>query len=190
VEPWTKVKWSEARHVAEAMGLDEGEQPEEGVSPASWYEKIVAAGDLELAAAVIGHALPRYEAVAWAARLLEAHSHRRKLAPRDQQTLDRSLRWLDDPTDEFRREAFEASEQAGDGSPERMLGTAIFLSGGSISPPDLTPVSPPPELTGRFAATAVVMAAHRAGDAPGILREALAAGELIAAQGLGAAAGS
>jgi hypothetical protein len=190
MEPWTKVKWSEARQVAEAMGLDEEERPEEGLAPQAWYERVIAAEDLERGVALIGHALSRFEAVAWAARLLEAQSHRRKLRASDQQALDRSLRWLEEPTEDFRREAFDESEQASEGSAERMLASAVFLSGGSVAPVDLPPVNPPPELSGRFAAAAVLIAAHRSGDAPAVLREALADGERIAANGLAAAAGS
>lgn len=186
---WTQVKWSEARQVARAMGLDEKLCPEEGVPPQAWYESALAEGALERAVSLLGHALPRYEAVAWVARLLEADSHRCKLLPRDQQALDRALRWLGDPSDDFRREAFEAAELASEDAPERMLGAAVFLSGGSMAPPDLPPVQPAPELCGRFAAAAVVLAAHRSGEAEIALREALAAGEAIAAYGLGATAG-
>jgi hypothetical protein len=188
MEPWTKVKWSEARQIAEVMGLDEAEWPEEGIPPQAWYQKLIAQEDLELAVALIGHALSRFEAVAWAARLLESQSRSRKLAPRDQQALDRSLRWLDEPSDDYRREAFVASEQAGVGTAERLLGSAVFLSGGSIAPVDLPPVNPPAQLSGRLAASAVLVAAHRTGDAAAALREALAAGERIAASGLGIAA--
>ncbi|HEX8240428.1 MAG TPA: hypothetical protein VF574_11880 [Allosphingosinicella sp.] len=181
---WTKVKWSEARQVAEAMGLAEEERPGEGLAPEAWYAEIVSAGDLERAASLIGHALPRYESVAWAARQLEAQSHVRKLPARDQQALDRALRWLDEPTDEFRRETFEAAEQASEDSAERMLANAVFLSGGSIAPADLNPVSPLPELSGRFAVSAVLIAAHRSADAPAALKDALASAEAIAVQGL------
>ncbi|MBV9931861.1 MAG: hypothetical protein JO013_13080 [Alphaproteobacteria bacterium] len=184
---WIKVKWSEARQIAAAMDLPEGDQPDDGVAPRRWYEQLVEAGEIERAVTLLGHALPRYEGIAWAARIVEARSHRVKLPPRDQQALDRALRWVDDPTDEFRRDAFVSAEDATEGSAERLLGTAVFLSGGSIAPDDLPPVLPPPQLSGRLAASAVMVAAYGSEDPEGVLREALSAGE-HAATGAGTAA--
>jgi len=186
---WTKVKWSEAAQVAEAMELDEESCPKAGLDPQGYFNQLVDAGDLEQAVSFLGHALPRYEAVAWAARFLEKHSHRTKLPRRDQQTLDRVLRWLDDPSDEFRREAFDASEGASTDSAERLLAMSVFLSGGSVAPIDLPAVAPPQALCGRLAAAAVVVAAHRTGDSAEAMREALATGGRIAAHGLEAATG-
>jgi hypothetical protein len=186
---WTKVKWSEAAQVAEAMELDEEHLPKAGLDPQSYFSQLVEAGDLEQAVTFLGHALPRYEAVAWAARLLERDSHRKKLRRCDQQTLDRVLRWLDDPSDEFRREAFEASEDATADGAERLLAMSVFLSGGSIAPVDLPAVTAPQALCGRLAAAAVVVAAHRTDDPAEALKDALTSGGRIAAHGIEAATG-
>jgi hypothetical protein len=62
------------------------------------------------------------------------------------------------------------------------------MSGGSISEPDLPPVLPAPELSGKLAAGAIIVAAHRSGDAKAALEAALEFGEGIAARGVDAQA--
>ncbi len=52
-----------------------------------------------------------------------------------------------------------AAEQAGIATPAGCLGLAVFLSGGSLAPPD-TPVAPEaePQLSGRMTAAALALA--------------------------------
>ena len=55
--------------------------------------------------------------------------------------------------------ALRSAEQAGIGTPAGCLGLAVFLSGGSIAPPD-TPFAPEPEpyLSARMVASAMSLA--------------------------------
>lgn len=181
---WSKVKWTEARQIAEAMDSDVPELPEEGVDPQSHYAALKASGDLDQALTYLGHALPRYEAVAWAAHVVRTMPGPAKMPALNRQALDRTLQWVEEPTEEYRRAAHQAAESAGRESPERLLAMAAFLSGGSIAPPDLPPVNPPQGVCGRMAAAAVLVAAHRSGDAKAALVTALATGEKIAARGV------
>lgn len=185
---WSKVKWTEARQIAEAMDTDLAELPEEGIDPQSHYAALKDGGDLDGALSYLGHALPRYEAVAWAAHMIRSLPCPAQMPPLNRQALDRTLQWVEEPTEEYRRAAHQAAEAAGRDSPERMLAMAAFLSGGSIAPPDLPPVNPPQGVCGRVAAAAVLVAAHRSGDAKGALTTALAVGEKVAARGIEALA--
>lgn len=184
MEKWTKVKWTEARQIAAAMDADAASLPDEGVDPGSYYSNLRSTGELDRALSYLGHALPRYEAVAWAAHMLRQMPSKGPPLPLDRQALDRTLQWIDEPTDEYRRAAYQAAEVAARESPERLLAMAAFTSGGSIAPPDLPPVNPPQEVCGRIAAAAVLVAAHRSGDAANAIAAALDAGERVAARGV------
>ena len=68
--------------------------------------------------------------------------------------------WLEDPTDERRRAAMAAAEQAGVGSPAGCLGLAVFLCGGSLAPPHVNPgPEPAPYLYAKAIGGAMAMAA-------------------------------
>ena len=187
MDKWSQVKWTEARQIAEAMEVEPAALPEDGIDPRSFYQSLKDKGELDRAVRYLGHALPRFEAVAWAAHCVRS-------VPRDQphaldrQALDRTLQWLDEPTDDYRRAAQQAGQSASKGSPEGLLAMAAFMSGGSISPPDLPPVNPPQEVCGRIASAAVLIAAHRSKEPAAAIAAALEAGEAVAAKGAGALA--
>ncbi|WP_299647174.1 hypothetical protein [Sphingomonas bacterium] len=183
---WNQVRWTEAHQIASLMGTPADALPEAGVTPDQHYAALREAGDRPGAVNFLGHALQRLEALAWAARVLEMEGATRELRRPDRQALDHALRWLGDPNDVTRRAAMDAAEAAGEASPERMLGTGVFFSGGSISDPDLPAVLPAPELAGRFAAIAVTLAAARAEDRDAVLDRAMALGERVASEGTGA----
>lgn len=184
MEDWTKVKWTEARQVAELMGVDEDSRPAEGIKPNAYYAERRTAGDLEQAVAFIGHALPRHEGVAWAAQVLDERAREEKLKPRDRQALDVAMRWVGEPNDDHRRAAYEAAGTASENSAESLLALAVYFSGGSIAPPDLQPVLPPPEISGRLGSAAVIVAAHRSADSKAAMARALDLGEQVAAKGI------
>lgn len=178
---WTQVKWTEARQIGELMNRPELGDPE--ASPEAAYRKLRTEGDLDTAVRYLAHALPRAETIAWAARLLDERSRTTELTVPERQALDRTVRWLEEPTDEYRRAAFEAAALAPEDSPERLLASAVFLSGGSISEPDLPPVQPQPQVCGQLAGTAVLTAAYRSPAPETALAAACDLGDKIAAEG-------
>lgn len=184
MDKWTKVKWTEARQIAVAMDSESSSLPEEGVDPRTYYASLKAGGELDRALAYLGHALPRYEAVAWAAHMVRTMPSQAGAQPLNRQALDRTLQWVEEPNDDYRRAAHQAAEAAGRESPERLLAMAAFTSGGSIAPPDLPPVNPPQDVCGRIAAAAVLVAAHRSGDSAKAIAAALDVGEQVAARGV------
>lgn len=181
---WDQVKWTQARQVADLMELDVSLLGDPEGNPESGYQTLRRRGELSLAIRYLGHALPKLEALAWAAHLLQAWSRAAKLEVPEQQALDCAMRWLEEPTDEYRRAAHEAAEAAGGNSAERLLGYAVFMSGGSISQPDLPPVQPPQQVCGRLAASAVIAGAYRTASPSEALVAACDAGEKVAALGV------
>ena len=112
---WTTIRMTQARQVAELMGTDEDALPPPEQAVRAHYDALRAdGGSGRHAIAFIGHALPRMEAIAWAARLLDEESRRIDLARRDRQALDHVLRWLGDPDDGRRRSARESADAAGE----------------------------------------------------------------------------
>lgn len=69
--------------------------------------------------------------------------------------------WAARPTDDNRRAAFAAAEAAGVGTPAGLAGAAAFFADGSLGPPNVPPVPPPPHAYAKAAAGAVQLAAVR-----------------------------
>lgn len=180
---WPTVRLTEARQVLALMDVEEEDLPPPGGDLHAWYDGLRHASPAD-AVDYIAHALPRFEAVAWAAAFLHERSRDRDLPGRDRLALDHAMRWLDEPNDANRRAVHAAAQAAGQRSPERMLGSAVFYSGGSISPVGAAPVLPPEEAALRCAAGAVKMAAYRTETPIEALAEALALAEQVAERGV------
>lgn len=186
---WRRVKWSEARQVLDILGaVEAAKEGEAGKPPAAYFDHLRQTGREIEAVKFLGQALPRLEAVGWAARAV------RDLEPEgldrnrpEGKALRAALLWLADPTETRRRAAFDASEACDTSSPESLAAKAAFFSGGSIAPPDAQPLPAPRDAAGRFASGAVMLAAARRRDMNASLKRALDAGARIAADGLEAA---
>jgi hypothetical protein len=176
---WQKVRWTQARQITQLMGAKESESPSPEVQPADFYASLREQGDLAEAVRFLGHALPRYEAVVWAAQAIKAMPG----LSLDTGLMKAVKSWIDDPEDGKRRNVWSAAEMADEDNPERLLGYSVFLSGGSIAPQDQAPVNPAPQLCGQLASAAIIAAAHASGDPEATLGAALSAGEAIAGGG-------
>lgn len=171
---WPKVRWTQARQIAELMELPARELPAPDMTPQGWVEGRVAQGDVAGAVMFMGHALPRYEAVSWAASAV---------APAGQSPSPIAgavARWLETSEESERRTLWTLAEQADEDNPERLLAYSVFFSGGSIAPEDQAPVNPDPALCGRFAAAAIVKSAYAQDDPDAVLSAALDRGRGIA----------
>lgn len=92
---WKQVKWTEAGQVAAILGWPASKHDAE--PPEAAFDRLRAEGRDDDAALFLGQALPRFEAVAWAAQSV------RRLAPvdapeGDAQALKAALLWLQDPS--------------------------------------------------------------------------------------------
>ena len=161
---WDAVSWSFADQIASLFELSEpsaallaGDTP-----PDAFFATLRKAGALDDAVNFLALALPRRAAIAWARDCIAHTSRQAKLRRTDIVASSAVGAWLDDPSDERRWVAREAAEAAGFSSPEALLAMAIFVSGGSISQPGTPhPVPAAPELTGKLAGGAVLLASVR-----------------------------
>lgn len=174
------MKWTEAGQVTAVLGWkDAAGDPPPGDAPRAYFDALRAAGRDSDAVEFLSQALPRWEAVAWAAR-----SVRDLGSPADEadaRALKAALLWVQDPSEERRRAAQEAAEGAEPDSPARLAALAAFYSGGSIAPADADVLPAPRDAAGRFAAGAILTAAARADDMDAALASSLGAGAAIAA---------
>ncbi len=185
---WPIVKLTQARQVLALMDVDEDELPPAADDLHARYDALRGGDAPADALDYIAHALPRLEAVTWAARCLHDQARDRSLPIRDQLALDHAMRWIDEPSDTHRRATHAAAEAAGHRSPERMLGMAVYYSGGSIAPVNAAPVLAPPEACLRYAAGAVKASAYRSATPGAAMATALVLAEQVAERGVEALA--
>ena len=186
---WKRVKWSEARQVLSVLGVPEEEAAADpSGSPQAYFDALRKAGRLTDAAAFLAQALPRLEAVTWAARSVRDVGGSRPRKPAEAAALKAALLWVQDPTDARRRAAFDAAAAADGSSPEALAALSAFFSGGSIAPGPYEPIPAPRDAAGRFAAGAVIVAAAKSADMTAALEGCLQAGEVLATEGLQAGA--
>jgi hypothetical protein len=178
---WPKSNWTDAGQIYEFIGgaithdgpVDALNQP-----PSDYFSVLMEAGKLRDAVYFVSHALPRYESVVWAAQTLLASG----TVDRHNPLVVAVLRWIDDPCEDLRRnvQTLTAAEQII--TPAYMLANSVFMSGGSISTPDATPVLAPPNACAKFATGAVLDAAAASGNSAQLLRQAAELGHAMASQ--------
>ena len=177
---WNRVKWTEAGQVTAVLGWPQGPaDPAPRQAPRQYFEALTAAGRGEDAVEFLAQALPRWEAVAWAARSVRDIGGMD--AEADADALKAALLWVQDPSESRRRAASDAAEAAEPDSPARMAALAAFYSGGSIAPPDGEMLPAPRDAAGRLAAGAILLAAARSEDMEQALAASLRTGAAIAA---------
>jgi hypothetical protein len=165
---------------AAAAALGEADRPMAAVT------NLAAAGFLIEAARVCAHALPRREAVWWAARCAAATAPA-TLPEADQAACTLAEAWVRRISDETRRAAMAKAETAGFRSPEAWVAVAAFWSGDSMSPLGQPTLPPAPHLAGIAVAGAVILASVRGQPArqPARLRRFLDSARDIASGGAG-----
>ena len=129
----------------------------EGLSGRDFVNQLMAGQQFIDSVKFMAHALPPREGVWWAWMCA------RKVAgpeppPPVKASLEATEKWLSQPSDELRRAAKEAAEQA-DGTAAWCVGMAAFLSGGSVAPPDSLVVPPAEFASAKTVAGAVMISA-------------------------------
>ncbi|MDR3509166.1 MAG: hypothetical protein P4L64_14830 [Caulobacteraceae bacterium] len=175
------MKWTEARQVVRLLGWPQGDGPDPSKPPSHYFEGLRRADRLADAAKFLGMALPRWETVAWAARVLREVGERNPGSP-EADTLKAVMLWIQDPTEARRRATYDAAQGADVASPERLAAMAVFYSGGSVAPPDCEPLPAPRDAAGRFSAGAVLAAAARTQDPVMALNRGLDLGTTLAVE--------
>lgn len=120
------------------------------------------AGHIADALRLVATALPPRQGIWWA---WAAATHGVRLAgegpvkPAVTEALAAAERWITTPDDEARRAAWAASERAGLDTPAGCVAAAPFFAAGSIAPPDVAFIPPPPGIYTTMVATAVFLSA-------------------------------
>lgn len=94
----------------------------------------------------LARTLPSQYAIIWAERCVDQFLGRDP-KPLEQQCVGQVRQWLSDPSDANRRAALQAAEASEFEGGCAWLAAAVGFSGGSLAPPDLAEVPPPPHLT-------------------------------------------
>ena len=177
---WAVVQWTQAHQIGKIMKLKGPKLPPTGITPDQHFRALVDGDRQAEAVAFLAHALPRYELIMWATRLLGAVRPDSEREGEDLRAIDIARRWVRDPADEIRRQAWTMADSMEESSPEKLLLNAIFMSGGSIAPEDLPPVHPPEETAAHLAGAAIALAAYNTPSPVSALATALEMGENLA----------
>lgn len=129
-----------------------------GHSPKQFVAALASKGLSVDAMRVVPFALTKREAIWWAAQCLRGVPH---LAadPKAISAIGAAEKWCANPSDDNRRTALLASEMAVLSTPAGCLAMAVFLSEGSLAPPAVAAVPPPPNVGPSMAGNAVLLAA-------------------------------
>lgn len=135
----------------------------ETLSSAEFAERLGQAQLYPDALRMLAHSLPVREAIWWGCLCLW-HS-RQPPAGVEQEAFRAAVRWVQAPGEAPRRAAGKAGEAAGMNTAAGCLAKSAFYNSGSITPPGLPEVKPPPGLATKTVAVAVVLAANQGGPA-------------------------
>jgi hypothetical protein len=127
------------------------------LQPAVFLKQLVEKGHLTDAVQLLGHTLPKREAVGWAV-VCAREAYGPKPEPKEAAALQAAQKWVIDPSEDNRRAAQKASETASLGNAAGCCAGAAFFSGGSMGPPNQPVVAPDERLTGKVVSGAVLLA--------------------------------
>lgn len=161
---WDAVKFTQAGQVARLFDLSDEARAllDDRDTPEGFFNLLKDAGAQDDAMAFLSFALPRRQAIAWGRDCVNKTGRSVTLTLADTAATSAVAAWLDDPSEERRWTAHAAAMDAGLTTAEAMLAFSVYVSGGSLAPPNCPqPVQPAPDLAGRIVFGAVLIAAVR-----------------------------
>jgi len=171
---WPLTMWSDARQICAVLRwprmLGDDEPPDR------FFRDLRAQGRDSEATLFLGQALPRFEAVLWAAGAITTSR-----TTVDAKAMAAVHGWLREPSDRHRRIAGLCAQAIRGTSAARLCAQAVFVAGGSLMSPDKPAIAAPKDATGRLAAAAVLAAAADSHIRSIVLARALDHGSLLAA---------
>jgi hypothetical protein len=128
-------------------------------APVAYVEQLAREGLAADGLEFVAHWLPKRAAIWWGCLCLW-HVRRPTLPAAEEAALRALVQWVRDPS-ETRRRALDAVAAAAGHmrTPAGGLACAAFFSGGSLAPPGLPVVAPPPDLTAHTVAQVLGVAA-------------------------------
>ena len=162
MKPWKKVTAKTARELCDRFKPDLGAAAKallkDDMTPQAYFDALIAAGLSVEAAKFLAFCLPKREAAWWACLCARAVLPAKPEGPH-LAALTAAEAWVFKPNDDNRQAALVQGEDGGS-SAAAMAAKAAAWSGGSLVPPDLEPVPPADDLTGRAVGGAFVKAAY------------------------------
>jgi hypothetical protein len=150
-----------AATVCEQFELDDEAKPflEPQMTVREFYELLGKRQLFADAERLLAHALPKREAVWWAAQCIKA-TFGDQLPPADKAAFAVAEEWAAEPTESNRRRAEGAAERTKHETAAGWSAAAAFFSGGSIAPAGMPDVSPTETLTAQAVVVAISLSAN------------------------------
>jgi hypothetical protein len=132
-ECWKKIVAERACDIIDTADLepDSRDLMDSGMRPETFIEKLSAAGKWMDAVKVMAHALPRREAVWWASVCAEQMNGPGGDAD-EVAALKAAENWVYEPTDEYRKKAFQLAQNSRTNSLGTLTALAAACSGGNL----------------------------------------------------------
>ncbi|MBV8572660.1 MAG: hypothetical protein JO319_18725 [Acidobacteriaceae bacterium] len=140
--------------------LSEGAQKlfRSDLTPAAYLAGLSNAGLFPDAVKFTAQVLGAKKSVAWAAACVRELGAENGQTEQQKAALAAAQQWLTEANDEARRAAQKAAELAKISTPEGCVAIAAFFSEGSIAPPHVQSVPPPPNVAAKIAAGGILLA--------------------------------
>lgn len=190
--PFTKLTDTPLADVAQLgeLGEDARGLLPGATAPEGFVDSLIQAGLFDDAERYLANAMRPREGVWWACLAARAFAEfGGQLSPADQAALAAAEAWVFKPDEDNRRAAHERAMATQFSNPAAWAAMAAFWSGGSMAPPNLPAVPPPPNAFGRAVWGAVAIAVGMNAKSPADLearhRRFLAEGFDIARGGNG-----
>lgn len=158
---------------AQALVTDES-------TPSTYLESLEKAELYQDAIRFLAFKLPTDAGIKWASGCIKEMRSPESKSQKDE-PLDASEMWVKAPGDQTRWAAKNAADKAKDPGPSNMVAMAVFMSGGSMTPPG-TPEAPPPQYVAqKFIAGSVlvVVVSHEPQKAKERYQQALKLGKTL-----------
>jgi hypothetical protein len=160
IGPLKKITAKQAREICDQFEMAAAAKAllNDQISPDGLLDLLMEHGHFVDAIKLLSFGLPKREAVWWAAQCVRS-SLPADAPAKSSEALKAAEAWVYKPTEENRRAAMTKAQATKFDTPSAWAAVAAFWSGGSMAPPDVPIVPPPPFLIGRAVAGAIMLAA-------------------------------
>jgi hypothetical protein len=147
------------KEISEISGLSDGARAlvQEDSTPDAYLDSLEKQALFQDAIRFLAHKLPTDAGVKWAAKCVRELRPPESKEQKDE-PLDAADQWTKTPGDPTRWAAKDAADKAKTTGPSNLVAMAVFLSGGSVSPPGGPEIPPPPYAAQKLIAGSVQVA--------------------------------
>jgi hypothetical protein len=170
------------KEISDTAGLTEAAHAlvKEDSTPSSYLETLEKQELFQDAIRFLAHKLPADAGVKWASACIKDLQSPESKQQKDE-PLEAADKWVNAPGDPTRWAAKDAADKAKNPGPSNLVAMAVFMSGGSMSPPG-SPETPPPQYAAQkmiAGCVLVVVVSHEPQKANERYKKALALGKAL-----------